>query len=121
MTEKEKNEPVSNKVPEKYDGIYFLPNQDFTKTRYVFFNLGQDYSSEPIDSGYMGDCWQIAFITKHGDNFSFKENFEAILIDPYEYVKNITKFGIYGCVVKKTEKSVGWFKFYLDNLIKEYS
>jgi hypothetical protein len=84
------------------DGVTFFPKNDWemdlrgfeyqTKSKYVVGDLGHYYHIMLYKADIDGEIID-------------KDNFEAILTDPYVYVDNLIKSGFYGVVVKKTKKS----------------
>jgi len=84
-----------------------------------FFEFSEELGNQKkVDSkNEIGDLWHIAFFTKdENDNPQFNDSFEAIFSDPVAYVKNLCGTGLYGCVLRKTDKSVKWFNDYLDKV-----
>ena len=58
--------------------------------------------------------YHIAFFRRDEEgNPIFDDHYEAILGDPETYIKGLTGAGLYGCVLKKTEKSGKWWEEYL--------
>jgi hypothetical protein len=107
------------KASSEYDGIYFLPGEDEGELVLSYFDFNKEMADGiPIENTNFGYMYHIAFF-KGGDRGIpvFDESFEAILGDPATYIKNLTGSGIYGCVVKKTEKSGKWFEEYLKRTI----
>ena len=104
---------------EDYDGFYFLPSvddEDEATYKLAFFNFKDEYAnSKPIEATEMGNKYHMCFF-KTADNGApiFDDAFEAILADPIVYVDNLTGSGLGGCIVKKTDKSEGWWTDYLD-------
>lgn len=104
-------------TPNEYDGIYFLPGD--TDDELVIhcweFKTDTEYAgAKPIEGNQIGHMYHIAFFRKDEEgNPIFDEQYEAILGDPEAYLKNLTGAGLYGCVLKKTEKSGKWWEEYL--------
>ena len=95
-----------------YDGIFFLPGEEDDKI-ISYFNFKEEMAGGVLTEGSeIGPMYHIAFF-KHGDDGSpvFDDHFEAIIGDPHTYIKNLGN--IYGCMVKKTDKSPAWFEDYL--------
>ena len=68
-----------------------------------------------MDGSEIGNCYHIAFFRKDEEgNPVFDEHFEAIFGDPDAYIRSLTGCGLYGCMVKKTNKSAKWFEDYLN-------
>jgi hypothetical protein len=113
----------SNALKE-YDGFYFLPHYegDDEGLRFDFFRFSDEYANGvKKDHCEMGDMYHIVFITQddEGDPV-FDENFDAIFVDPVEYVNNLLGADLFGCVIRKTDKSEEWLEKYLTR-IKESS
>jgi hypothetical protein len=103
--------------PSEYDGIYFLPGESDEELIISCWEFKSDteYSdAKPIEGNQIGNMYHIAFFRKDEEgNPVFDDHYEAILGDPEAYIKNLTGAGLYGCVLKKTEKSGKWFDDYL--------
>lgn len=99
----------------EYDGIYFLPGDEDGELILSFFDFKEDMAGgKPIDGTQMGNWYHIAFFKKDEEgNPVFDDTFEAILVDPATWIKNLAGAGVYGCAVKKTDKSCEWFDNYL--------
>lgn len=104
---------------EEYDGFYFLPGGDDYEINIAYFKFKEDWESRPIESSPLGDKYHIAFFKRdsNGDPM-FDEEFEAIFADPSVYIKGLAGAKIYGCVLRKTEKSTKWWREYLDRAQK---
>lgn len=93
---------IKSMFEEGVDGVTFFPKNDWEmdlrgfeyqeKSKYVIGDLGHYYHIMLYKSDHNG------FIID-------RDNFEAILTDPYVYVDNLIRSGFYGVVVKKTKKS----------------
>lgn len=106
--------------PEQYDGFYFLPHYegDAEGLKFDFFRFSDEYANGvKKDHCEMGDMYHIVFI-KQDDNGDpiFDENFDAIFVDPVEYVNNLLGSDIFGCVIRKTDKSEKWLEKYLTRI-----
>jgi hypothetical protein len=105
--------------PTEYDGFYFLPGDDEDEMSLSFFEFdGKLAGSKKVASNNaLGDIWHIAFFTKSDDGTPvFDDTFEAILANPEVYIENLCGTGLYGCVLRKTDKSVKWFEDYLNKV-----
>ena len=108
-----------NKKSHEYDGIYFLPYQNEEEGEeglvISYFDFKEDMANgTPIEGTAVGPKYHIAFFKRGPDGSpEFDETFEAIIGDPGKYINNLTGAGVYGCVVKKTNKSQKWFDDYL--------
>lgn len=101
----------------EYDGLYFLPDpKDPGGLLIDYFKLkGKEYKSQKkLDSRPYGDCYHIILIEKDGNGMpKVEEPFEAILYDPDTYIDNFLGTGVYGCILRKTDKSGKWVEDYL--------
>jgi len=99
-----------------YDGIYFLPGDDDSELVISYWNFKDKELAEakPVGTTSIGNMYHVAFFKRNekGDP-AFDDSFEAIFADPTIYINNLAGAGVYGCVVKKTEKSSEWFDDYL--------
>lgn len=99
---------------DEYDGFYFLPGEeDDLNIAYFRFKDDVDFGL-PVDNTELGDMFHVAFFRKdiNGDPV-FDEEFEAIFADPSIYIKNLIGANVYGCILRKTEKSNEWWREYL--------
>jgi hypothetical protein len=98
-----------------YDGFYFLPGDDDDELKLAYFKLKEEeFLGEPVDNTILGDMYHIAFFKwSDGGHPIFDEHYEAIFSDPSTYIKNISGADLYGCILRKTEKSGKWWKDYL--------
>lgn len=100
---------------DEYDGLYFLPGDTDEEMNLAYFRFKEEEDfGVPIESTEIGDKYHIAFFKKDelGDPV-FDEEFEAIFADPTVYIKNLVGLNVYGCVLRKTEKSLDWWVDYL--------
>lgn len=104
---------------DEYDGFYFLPSDEYDDITLAYFKFNGDVDyGKPIESNHMGDKFHIAFFKR--DEYGlplFDEQFEAIFSDPEVYIRNFLGSHIYGCMLRKTERSDVWWKDYLDRAI----
>ena len=107
--------------PSEYDGFYFLPDEGDDDLQIAYFNFKDEFANgTPIEGSSVGDKYHIAFFRRDDEgNPTFDDTFEAILGDPSVYVKNLVGAGIYGCILRKTEKSQAWFDEYLERAFKK--
>ena len=105
------------KMKERADGIYFLPGDEDDELLISHWEFKPDseyHGGTPLDGSEIGNCYHIAFFRKDEEgNPVFDEHFEAIFGDPDAYIRSLTGCGLYGCMVKKTDKSPKWFEEYL--------
>lgn len=106
----------------KYDVIYFLPTEDEEGNeglKYQFCDLKEEDVGTPIEQSSMGDKWHLVFFSEDEEGLPrLDDNFEAILVDPATYLHGLLGAGVYGCVVRKTDKSQKWVDNYLDKVLK---
>lgn len=105
---------------EKADGIYFLPGEeegDLVISHWEFKPDSEFSGGKPEGGNEIGSLYQIAFFKEDGEgNPVYDDHFEAIIGDPETYLKGLGGCGLYGCMVKKTDKSVRWFEDYLNKV-----
>ena len=104
--------------PDKYDGVYFLPGDDESELVISYFDFKGDMEGGvPGGGSQIGDVWQVAFFKQdeEGDPV-FDDTFEAIFACPATYISNLAGSNVYGCMVRKTDKSVKWFDDYLKRI-----
>jgi hypothetical protein len=101
--------------PDSYDGIYFLPGKEDSELIISYFDFKDEMAGGvPQESTSIGDKWHIAFFKKNdqGDP-TFDDSFEGIFACPATYINNLVGAKVYGCMVRKTNKSDKWFDDYL--------
>lgn len=101
---------------EEYDGFYFLPGDEDGDLNIAYFKFksGEQFGGDPIETSPMGNKYHIAFFRKDEEgNPMFDDAFEAVFADPSIYIKQLVGGNLYGCVLKKTEKSTEWWDEYL--------
>jgi hypothetical protein len=110
-----------NKASNEYDGIYFMPGEEGGELILSYFDFNKEMAGgTPIDGNNSGHMYHIAFFNHDEEGQPvYDESFEAILGDPVTYVKNLAGTGIYGFLVRKTEKSGKWFEKYLKSAIEQ--
>jgi len=104
-----------------YDCFYFIPpdkkDVEYDDLKMVFFTkenkTPEDMSTKVLNNAY----WFHVVLFKEDDKGKpkFDSNFEAIFLDPVEYVKGLIGSNLYGVLLKKTEKSREW----IDNYIRD--
>lgn len=101
----------------KYDGFYFTPGDEEDELNLTFFDFKSEVEKgDPICNTSIGDCWHVAFFRRDKDGVPyFDDTFEAIFADPQVYIKNLLGANVFGCMVRKTEKSKKWFDEYLSS------
>jgi hypothetical protein len=101
---------------DEYDGFYFLPGDEDGDLNLAYFKFkpGEEFEADPVKDSPMGDTYHIAFFRRdaNGDPM-FDDAFEAVFADPSIYVGGLVGADLYGCVLRKTEKSAKWWEEYL--------
>lgn len=102
-----------------YDGFYFLPGDEDNQLTLSYFKLNEEFvDGKPVDFSSVGDMFHIAFFKwSDGGNPVFDEHFEAIFTDPSTYIRGLAGADLYGCVLRKTDKSAKWWEDYLARTI----
>ena len=72
--------------------------------------IGTEYSDpgEDLDSGHHGKSFHIVLFRDHKtnpDEYGEVDCFDAVLIDPLEYISNLIPQGWYGIIARKTTTS----------------
>jgi len=101
---------------DEFDGFYFLPGEDDYELQFAYFKFKDgEFDGKPVDASPLGDKYHIAFFRRdaNGDPM-FDEEFEAIFTDPSIYVQGLVGSKLYGCVLRKTDKSNKWWDEYLE-------
>jgi hypothetical protein len=110
-------------LPNEYDGFYFLPyeTKEETGLKYEFFRLPKKYGESPaLLSNAIGDMYHIIFVKADKEGHpEFDDTFCAILADPVTYVNGLIGANVFGCIVRKTEKSAEWVEEYLTDMQKK--
>jgi len=103
----------------KYDGFYFLPlDDDDEGMKFSYFQLRDDIQGTPVDGNSIGDMYHVVMFKPGEDGYPvFDDFFDAILGDPTKYVENLIGAEIYGCVLRKTDKSGQWIEDYLTRVL----
>ena len=110
---------MSERKSSDFDGIYFLPGKDENELVLSYFDFKEDMANgKPIEVSKSGHMYHIAFFKSDENNRPvFDDAFEAILVDPATWIGNLAGAGVYGCAVKKTDKSDAWFDDYLKKTV----
>jgi hypothetical protein len=100
-----------------FDGFYFQPTgNDGVEFNYFLFNEEKDRGPK-VDNSSMGDMYHI--ILWKSDEIGLPEiqdNYEAILIDPVFYARQVTESNSpsYGVILRKTTESFKFVESYLE-------
>lgn len=100
-----------------YDGFYFLPHEDEDGReglKFQIFELKEEDRGVPVNGSEMGHAYHMIFFKEGEDGFpELDDNFEAILVDPLTYAENLIGTNVYGCILRRTDKSPKWVDDYL--------
>jgi hypothetical protein len=104
---------------EKFDFLTFLEGDredsiQICGTEYV--NPG-----ESVDTSPMGNSYHIILFREHEtnkDEYDDVDSFDAILVDPLEYISGLIPSGWYGIIARKTTTSRPLIDRMLDNFNK---
>tara|TARA_R110000868_G_scaffold213896_3_gene464055 strand:+ start:1125 stop:1505 length:381 start_codon:yes stop_codon:yes gene_type:complete len=100
-----------------YDGIFFLPGDKTDEMVISKFDFTEDMANGRYeDKTELGEIYHVLLFQEKDGEIKFDETFEAIFGDPASYVDHLLGSGVYGCVVKKTNKSGKWLEDYLKTL-----
>lgn len=103
----------------EYDGFYFLPHGKYGEDlKFSYFSLKDDDKGTPVGGNDFGDMYHVVMFKEDKDGFPvFDDAFDAILGDPQKYVENLLGAELYGCVLRKTDKSNKWLEDYLTRVM----
>jgi hypothetical protein len=104
-----------------FDGIFFLPDkEDDDAVMVSHFSFKDEYANgTPVGSTSIGDMFHVAFFVEDEDGLPKLDGaFEAIFGDPTTYVKGLVGSNVFGCLVRKTDRSQKWFDDYLTDIEK---
>jgi hypothetical protein len=104
---------------EKFDFLTFLEGEKENSIEIV----GTEYTNpgEPIDGSNMGSSYHVVLFRDHKENkneYDDVDSFDAILIDPLEYISGLIPQGWYGIIARKTTTSRPLIDRMLDNFNK---
>lgn len=105
----------------EFDGIFFIPDdEDDEAVSVSHFSFKDEYANgKPVGSTSMGDMFHVAFFVEDEDGLPKLDGaFEAIFGDPTTYVKGLVGSNVFGCLVRKTDRSQKWFDNYLTDIQK---
>jgi len=91
---------------ENYDFLTFLQGDKEGSIEVI----GTSYKDpgDSIDKGIMGDSYHIVLFRDHQekkDQYGDVDSFDAVLIDPFEYISRLITEGWYGIIARKTTTS----------------
>lgn len=105
--------PLKN---EKFDFLTFLEG-DKENSIQIQGTLYAD-PGEPVDIGVMGESYHIILFREDKektDEYGTPDSFDAVLVDPLEYISNLIPAGWYGIIARKTTTSRPLIDRMLDN------
>lgn len=106
-----------------YDGFYFLPpdEEDLIgeDLKIVYFHKDKKLDSEvPQKTDNNGYWFHVVMFKEDKDGSPvFDETFEAIFLDPIEYIKGLIGCNLYGVFLKKTSTSKQWTEKYIKEIM----
>ncbi len=103
-----------------YDVFGFLPVVDIKKKKLTSIHIYSMQMDEEYAANVDGDSkYFIYLFNKNKQNEVVEDIFEAKLLDPMTYIKNMVKSNanIFGVIVRKTEKSHFVFKKFVNDII----
>jgi len=86
-----------------YDTIFFIPT-DKEDSVQVVANKYKD-PGEPLGGNSMGHEWHVILFKDGEEGIENLDHFDAILVDPREYISGLIPQDWYGVVAKKTTTS----------------
>lgn len=91
---------------ESFDFITFLEGEKENSIEV----MGTEYQErgEKLDAGIMGDSWHIVLFREDKNDkekYADLDSFEAVLIEPLDYISNLIPAGYFGIVARKTTTS----------------
>ena len=109
--------PLKN---QKFDFLTFLEGEKENSIEVQ----GTEYSNpgEPIDTGIMGSSYHVLLFRDHveiKDEYGDVDDFDAVLVDPLEYISQLITAGWYGIIARKTTTSRPLIDRMLDKFNKD--
>lgn len=91
---------------EKYDFLTFLEGDKKGQIEVI----GTTYNDpgEPLDKGIMGDSYHIVLFREDKnkpEDYTDPDSFDAVLVEPFEYISRLITEGWYGIIARKTTTS----------------
>ena len=88
----------------KWDMITFVPTDDEKMT--IQGSEYNDTNFEKINGSELGDSYHVILFRENEEGeTTHEEKFEAILVEPLEYISRMIDGGWYGFVMRQTNKS----------------
>jgi hypothetical protein len=99
-----------------YDAIFFLPGD--TKEQLHLEGARYTNPGVKLGSSSLGDAYHVILFKEDNDVDGIYDIdvFDAIFIEPYEYISGLIPASWYGILAKKTTTSNGFVNKLLDNL-----
>jgi len=101
-----------------FDAIFFLPGD---KEGQVHIEANQFKNpGEPLGGSYMGHTYEVILFKDDSENDKLVDvdRFEAVFLDPYEYISNLIPQDWFGILVRKTTTSGKFIQNIFDKLQK---
>jgi hypothetical protein len=108
--------PLKN---EKFDFLIFLEGdqENSIQIQGTFYND----PGEPVDANSLGNSYHVLLFREHKENpdeYGDVDSFDAILVDPLEYISGLIPSGWFGILARKTTTSRPLIDRMLDNFNK---
>lgn len=84
---------------QKFDGVYFLPDEKFESLCIEAFCFKEP--AEYLPGSQMGNLYDIIIFSENSE----PEKFQAILVSPVDYITRMINDGFYGIISSATTKS----------------
>ena len=99
---------------ENYDAYFFIPGPEDDTVRIE----GCKYKvpGEDIGGSEMGHMYHIMLFKEDDEGVYAEDLFEAILVEPLEYISNLIPQDWYGLIARKTTTSTDFVEDTFDNL-----
>ena len=103
----------------KHDFITFLSGDK--KDSIVIMASDYNKPGKSVSASTLGEMYHIVLFRDHKtdkEKYDNVDSFEAILVEPCEYISRLIPCGFYGIIGRKTTTSKKLFKKLLDNVLK---
>jgi hypothetical protein len=106
-------EYLENFKSEDYDSFTFLPAEEDNQLHFQCFSYKDP--GIKLDGSELGDCYHIILFKEGEESLIHLDKFEAILLDPLEYISQLIPSGWFGIVCRKTTTSGPFVQKTFDN------
>ena len=98
------------------DAIFFLPGDE--KDQLHIEGATYKEAGEKLGGSYLGDSYHIILFKEDDDNEGIYDidRFDAILVEPFEYMSGLIPANWYGIVAKRTTTSTSFINNVFDKL-----